>query len=174
MILFLLILCSIVVLQFSFFSIENESAICLHISYLFGIFFLSESPQSTEWFSMVYSRFSLVIYFMDSINSFPGGASGKEPACQCRRYKRHGFNPWVRKIPWNREWSPTPVFLPGESHGQISLAGYRPCCGKELEMTEQLSTQHLNHTYTDICVCKNSPLIKISTINKKYFYKGFL
>ena len=42
---------------------------------------------------------------------FPCGASGKEPAWQCRRHKRHRFNPWVRKIPWRREWQPTPVFL---------------------------------------------------------------
>ena len=42
---------------------------------------------------------------------FPGGASGKEPACQCRGCKRRGFNPWVRKIPWRRAWQPTPVFL---------------------------------------------------------------
>ena len=46
---------------------------------------------------------------------FPGGASGKEPACQCRRPKREGFDPWVRKIPWRRAWPSTPVFLPGES-----------------------------------------------------------
>ena len=54
---------------------------------------------------------------------FPGGASGKEPACQCRRHKRHTFNSWVRNIPWKRAWQPTPVFFPGESHGQRSLAG---------------------------------------------------
>ena len=41
----------------------------------------------------------------------------KESACQCRRYD---FSPWVRKIPWRREWKPTPVFLPGNSY---SLAG---------------------------------------------------
>ena len=40
---------------------------------------------------------------------FPGGTSGKEPACHCRRLKRHG------KVPWRRAWQPTPVFLPGES-----------------------------------------------------------
>ena len=45
---------------------------------------------------------------------FPSGASGREPACQCRRRKRHGFNPWVRRIPWRRAWQLTPVFLPGE------------------------------------------------------------
>ena len=52
---------------------------------------------------------------------FPGGASGKEPACQCRRHKRHRFDPWVGKTPWRRRWQPTPVILPGESHGQRSL-----------------------------------------------------
>ena len=36
------------------------------------------------------------------------------------------FNPWVREIPWRRDWQPTPVFLPGEFHGQRSLAGYCP------------------------------------------------
>ena len=46
---------------------------------------------------------------------FPGGASGKESTCQCRRHKRGGFNPWVGKIPWRKAWLPTPVFLPGES-----------------------------------------------------------
>ena len=45
----------------------------------------------------------------------PGGASGKEPACQCRRHKRCRSNPWVRKIPWRRAQQPTPVFLSGES-----------------------------------------------------------
>ena len=43
-----------------------------------------------------------------------------------RRSKRLGFDPWVGKIPWRRKWQPTPIFLPGESHGQRSLAGYSP------------------------------------------------
>ena len=38
---------------------------------------------------------------------------------------RHRFDPWVGKIPWRRAWQPTAVFLPGESYGQRSLAGYR-------------------------------------------------
>ena len=49
-----------------------------------------------------------------------------------------GFDPWVGKIPWRRAWQPTPVFLPGESHGQRNLAGYSPWGHKELDMTEQL------------------------------------
>ena len=57
---------------------------------------------------------------------FPNGASRQEPACQFRRPKRPGFNPWVGKIPWRRAWQLTLVFLHGESHGQTSLAGYSP------------------------------------------------
>ena len=52
---------------------------------------------------------------------FSGGANGKEPACRCWRHKRHRFDPWVRKILWGRVWQPTPVFLPGEPHGQRIL-----------------------------------------------------
>ena len=47
----------------------------------------------------------------------PRWHSGNEFACQCRRCKRHGFNPWVGKISWSRKWQPTPVFLPGKPHG---------------------------------------------------------
>ena len=46
---------------------------------------------------------------------FLGGASCKEPLCQCRRCKRPGFKYWVGKIPWRRAWQPTSIFLPGES-----------------------------------------------------------
>ena len=55
---------------------------------------------------------------------FPGSVSGKESACQCRRHKKCRLDPWVGKIPWRRKRQPTPVFLPGESHGLRSLAGY--------------------------------------------------
>ena len=55
---------------------------------------------------------------------FPGAASVKGPACQYRRCKRCRFDPWVGKIPWRRERLPTPVFSPGDSHGQRSLVGY--------------------------------------------------
>ena len=49
--------------------------------------------------------------------------------------KRLGFDPWVRKIPW-RTWQPTPVFLPGESHGQRSLVDYSPWGRRESDTTE--------------------------------------
>ena len=53
---------------------------------------------------------------MDSVEVtiFPGDLDGKESTCNA------GFNAWVWKIPWRREWQPTPVFLPGESHGRRS------------------------------------------------------
>ena len=52
------------------------------------------------------------------------------------------FDSWVGKIPWRRTWQPTPVFLPGESHGQRSLMGYSPWWRQESGMTEWLSTRH--------------------------------
>ena len=57
---------------------------------------------------------------------FPGGTSSKEPAGDIS-----GLDPWVGKIPWRRKWPPTAVCLPGESHGQRSLAGYSPWGHKE-------------------------------------------
>ena len=49
-----------------------------------------------------------------------------------------GFDSWVRKIPWRRKWQLTPVFLPGEFHGERSLAGYSPWGHKKLDATERL------------------------------------
>ena len=58
---------------------------------------------------------------------------------QCRRPR---FDPWVRKIPWRREWLPTPVFLPGELCGQRSLAGNK----------ESDTTQHARYMSLTLCV----------------------
>ena len=63
----------------------------------------------------------------------PGGSDGKDSACKCRR---PGFDPWVGKIPWRRKRQPTPVFSPGGSHAQRSLAGCSPWGHKEFDMTE--------------------------------------
>ena len=69
---------------------------------------------------------------------FPGDARGKELACQCRRSKRHRFDPWAGKISWRRKWQPTPVFLPGKTHRERSLAGYSPKGRKESDTTEAI------------------------------------
>ena len=55
----------------------------------------------------------------------------------CLHCRRPRFDPWARKIPWSREWQPTPVFFPGEFHGQRSLAGYSPWGCTELKTTER-------------------------------------
>ena len=62
---------------------------------------------------------------------FPGGASGKEPACQCRIPKRCRFDPWVGKIPWTRHSNPIQYSCLENPHGQRSLAGYSPWGLKE-------------------------------------------
>ena len=72
----------------------------------------------------------------------PGDASGKEPPCQCRRCKRLRFQFLGWEDPWRRARRFTPVFLPGESRGQRSLAGCSPLGCRELEMAEQLSSTH--------------------------------
>ena len=83
-----------------------------------------------------------------SLWGFPGGASGKEPACQ---FRRHRLDPWVGNIPWRRAWQSNPVFLPGESHGQWSLVGYSSWGCKEWDTTEV------------IChVCTYTPCSRIS------------
>jgi len=57
-----------------------------------------------------------------------------------RALKKLKFDPWVGKIPWRRAWQPTPVSLPGDSHGQRSLTGYSPWGGKKPDTTQHLST----------------------------------
>ena len=72
----------------------------------------------------------------------PRWLSSKESACQHRRCRRRGFSPWGGKIPWRREWLPTPILLPGESHGQRSLVDYSLWGRKESDTTEQ-PTMHI-------------------------------
>ena len=60
----------------------------------------------------------------------------------CLQRRRCGFNPWVRKIPWRREWLPTQVFLPGKSHTQRSLEGYSPWGCKESDTAERLTLSY--------------------------------
>ena len=76
--------------------------------------------------------------------ALPSGASlvaqmiKNPPAC-----RRTGFNPWVGKIPWRREWQPTPLFLPEQFHGQRSLADPSPWGCKESDTIEQLTLTRL-------------------------------
>ena len=92
---------------------------------------------------------------------FPGGSDSKSICLQCGR---PGFDPWVRKIPWRRKWQPTPVLLPGESHGWRSLVGYSPGGCEESGMAERLhflfflsfyASQNWNLKFD----CRNSSLV---------------
>ena len=59
-------------------------------------------------------------------HGLPRRRSDKESTYQCKRCKRYGFNPWIRKMPWRRTWQLTPIFLPGKFHEQKNLVGYSP------------------------------------------------
>ena len=81
-------------------------------------------------------------------NSFPVGLVVKSPPANAGDM-RPGSAPWVGKIPWRTAWQSSPVFLPGESHGQRSLAGYNSWGCKESDMTEQhtCTFTHINMLY---------------------------
>ena len=80
-----------------------------------------------------------------AVMGFPGHTSGKEPTCKFWRQKTCRFDPWVRKIPWKKARQPTPVFLPGESHGQRNLTGYSQWGREQSDTMKQLSI----HARTD-------------------------
>ena len=79
--------------------------------------------------------------FCIMLRSLAGGAVVKNLLANAGDIRDMGFGPWVGLIPWSRKWQPIPVFLPGRFHGQRSLAGYSPLGHKDLDTTEQLSTQ---------------------------------
>ena len=109
-----------------------------------------EKNQSLPTFTYIYFlilniellEMTRILYFTSMKSEyfcvgFPAGASGKELTCQCRRHRRHRFDPWETNIPWRRAWQPTPGFLPGESQGQRSLVGYS-------------GLQRVGHNWTDV------------------------
>ena len=99
---------------------------------------------------------------------FPGGSSGKEPICQCRRHKRCRFGLWLR-YPEEGNGKSTPVFLPTKSHQQRSLVGYIPWEWHESDMTEH----HINsiHWHSK-CISRKGPpfLAKTSYLRCKIQY----
>ena len=112
----------------------------LHVLYKFAMCLLYFVTCLISWeccvkisiydFRFVYLSFCW--YLLCISWGLPWWLSGKKSTCQCRRY---GFDTWVRKILWRREWQPTPVLLPAESHGQRSLAGYSPWGHKDSDTT---------------------------------------
>ena len=91
---------------------------------------------------MAKSAISLSNTVISSLNfplKYPEVETVKKFPWWLREYRRPGFDSWVRKIPWRREWLHTPVFLPGEFHEERSLAGCAPRGCKESNTTERLT-----------------------------------
>ena len=91
----------------------------------------NHQPQIPVWWSCArllrkQSASGMLCCTLGTKSGLPWWLHGKQPACQRRRCRRRRFDPWVGKIPWRREWLPTPVFLPRKFHGQRSLEGYSP------------------------------------------------
>ena len=86
----------------------------------------SNSPKSPNS-----SIITTTVSFKKNVG-FPGDSDSKDSACNAG----NGFNPWVGMIPWRKKYQSSPVFLPGKSHEQRSLAGYSPWVHKESDTTE--------------------------------------
>ena len=115
--------------QYSYNSLKKESA---------------EHPVKLSIWSN--SEYSNAVF----ITGFPGGTSGKDPACQCKRSKKQGFNPWARKTLWRRRWQPTPVFLPGNP---MDRGAWRATVHR---VTESGKTEHTHIHNTIIWWCVNN------------------
>ena len=84
---------------------------------------------------------------------------------------KDSFNPWVRKIPWRRAWQPTPVFLPGEPHGQRSLAGYQSI-GSQRVGHDWSNLAHSTHTNNKVSERGNFKRIPFKNASKRIKYLG--
>ena len=95
----------------------------------------SLAPPPEVYVVSAQSVLTIIIFSLYAIFwGFPGGSMIKNPP----RYRRHGSNPWVRKIPWRKAWLLISGFSPGESHGLRSLVGCSPWGHKESNMTEAI------------------------------------
>ena len=101
------------------------------------------TPGSTKTIKLWASYFTSIHF----IGLYIGGASGKEPTCQCRRRKRWGFDPWVGKIPWRRAWQPTPVFF---FFTHSSILAWRIPWTEEPGRLQSLEYQRVRHHWSDL------------------------
>ena len=97
--------------------VPKKAALTSDASHKFG------DPQATYSLEKLAANSEVSTTSLGSIvqHSFPGSSAVKNLPASARD---EGLIPWIRKIPWRKEWPPAPVFLPGESHGKRSLVGY--------------------------------------------------
>ena len=116
----------------------------------FLVFFFLDRTTSSPFLPI--SKEVILLMFSNSVSEssvlgLPRWLSSKESACQCRRCSQETWIQSLGKIPWRRAWHPTPVFLPGESHGQRSLVGYSPWVA-ESDTTARTCPNTHTHTHT--------------------------
>ena len=116
--------------------------------YIYGSSEIIHLKLIAQYLGIYWARKQLEMNAFGALVSFCFGARASLVAQMvkgiCLQCRRRGFHPWVGKIPWRRAWQPTPVFLPGESHGQRSLVGcYSPWGCKEPDVTYQISNNKL-------------------------------
>ena len=92
----------------------------------------------------------------------------------CLQCRRLGFDPGVSKIPWRREWQPSPVFLPGKLHGQRSLAGYSPWGRKESDTTERLTLFMSSQSFLFFVFLNLPKLSRSPGMNTLASFQGFV
>ena len=129
---FLIRICLLcVIINYYYYYYNSYNSCSLTVRFLFYMFTHSAHVLHAFWphSHHTYSR-NLVICL---VTWLPWWLRSESICLQCRR---PGFDPWVGKSPWRRKWQPTPVFLPGKSHGWRSLVGYSPWGCKESDTTE--------------------------------------
>ena len=105
---------------------------CIHTD------FLPEPLESNLYASLLKNPKYINVYFLKLKIWF----SGKESSCQCRRWRRWGFNLWVGKIPWSMKWQLTLIYLPEKCYRQRSLVGYNSPWGRRESDTHHWATEH--------------------------------
>ena len=117
----------------------------------------------------------LLLGWLERVKGFPGGTSGKEPACQFRRYNRSRFYPYVGKTPSWRAWQSAPVYLPRESHYRGAWGGY----SQSIELhrvrhdwSDLARTRALNHKLTEVYFGKMMSILLLPYPQNKEIIKG--
>ena len=107
------------------------------------------------------------------IVTFPNRSGGRV-CLQCRLRGRLGFDPWVGMVLWGRKWQTTPVFLPGESHGQRSLVDSSPWGRKESATNEYTSTSHMVSGQKMLAAIINTTIIFIIILENSSYSEIYI